>query len=58
MQDHGTGRSRGFGFITFDNEQVVEEILARGKMCELGGKQVSLLRYMSSSSHGPHFFTF
>lgn len=42
MQDHGTGRSRGFGFVTFDNEQVVEEILARGKMCELGGKQVEI----------------
>uniref|UniRef100_A0A0C9S7R0 TSA: Wollemia nobilis Ref_Wollemi_Transcript_12942_1780 transcribed RNA sequence n=1 Tax=Wollemia nobilis TaxID=56998 RepID=A0A0C9S7R0_9CONI len=42
MQDHGTGRSRGFGFITFDSEQVVEEILSHGKMYELGGKQVEI----------------
>lgn len=41
MQDHSTGRSRGFGFVTFDSEQVVEDILAHGKMHELGGKQVS-----------------
>lgn len=40
MQDHSTGRSRGFGFVTFDNEQIVEDILAHGKMHELGGKQV------------------
>jgi hypothetical protein len=41
MQDHSTGRSRGFGFVTFDSEQTVEDILAHGKMHELGGKQVS-----------------
>lgn len=40
MQDHSTGRSRGFGFVTFDSEQTVEDILAQGKMHELGGKQV------------------
>jgi len=42
MQDRSTGRSRGFGFITFDSEQVVEEIISQGKMIELGGKQQSL----------------
>lgn len=41
MQDHSTGRSRGFGFVTFDSEQTVEDILAHGKMHELGGKQVN-----------------
>ena len=41
MQDHTTGRSRGFGFVSFDNEQTVEDILSHGKMHELGGKQVS-----------------
>ncbi|BBN00286.1 heterogeneous nuclear ribonucleoprotein A1/A3 [Marchantia polymorpha subsp. ruderalis] len=42
MQDHSTGRSRGFGFVTFDSEQTVEDILAQGKMHELGGKQVEI----------------
>lgn len=42
MQDHGTGRSRGFGFVTFDSEQVVDEILSHGKMYEIGGKQVEI----------------
>lgn len=42
MQDHGTGRSRGFGFVTFDSEQVVDELLSKGTMIELGGKQVEI----------------
>lgn len=41
MQDQG-GRSRGFGFITFDSEQVVDNVLSQGKMIELGGKQVEI----------------
>ena len=56
MQDHSTGRSPGFGFVTFDSEQVVEEILSHSNMYELGGKQVSLLHCMSSSSHGLQLF--
>uniref|UniRef100_A0A0D6RA80 RRM domain-containing protein n=1 Tax=Araucaria cunninghamii TaxID=56994 RepID=A0A0D6RA80_ARACU len=42
MQDRSTGRSRGFGFVTFDSEQVVEDILSQGRMFELGGKQVEI----------------
>lgn len=41
MLDHQNGRSRGFGFITFDNEDAVELIFSVGKKHELGGKQVS-----------------
>ena len=40
MIDHKTGRSRGFGFITFENEDAVENIFSEGKIHELGGKQV------------------
>jgi len=42
MQDRSTGRSRGFGFITFETEQAVEEIISQGRMLELGGKQVEI----------------
>lgn len=51
MRDRSNGQSRGFGFITFDNEQVVEEIISeqiveqiisQGKKIELGGKQVEI----------------
>lgn len=39
MIDHKTGRSRGFGFITFENEDAVENIFSEGRIRELGGKQ-------------------
>ena len=41
MIDRDTGRSRGFGFVTFENEDAVERILSDGRTHELGGKQVS-----------------
>nr|GMC51914.1 heterogeneous nuclear ribonucleoprotein 1-like [Ipomoea batatas]GMC53861.1 heterogeneous nuclear ribonucleoprotein 1-like [Ipomoea batatas] len=41
MLDHNTGRSRGFGFVSFDNEDAVEKVLCDGRMHELSGKQVS-----------------
>ena len=40
MKDRSTGRSRGFGFITFESEQDARKIISRGRMLELGGKQV------------------
>lgn len=43
MLDHKTGRSRGFGFVTFDSEDSVEKVFFVGKRHELGGKQVSLI---------------
>jgi hypothetical protein len=30
-QDHSTGCSNGFGFVTFDSEQTVEDVLTHGK---------------------------
>lgn len=42
MLDHKTGRSRGFGFVTFDSEEAVEKIFSVGQIHELGGKQVIL----------------
>ncbi|THG19398.1 hypothetical protein TEA_025783 [Camellia sinensis var. sinensis] len=42
MLDHNTGRSRGFGFVTFDDEETVERIFSNGQTHELGGKQVEI----------------
>ncbi|KAJ9537598.1 hypothetical protein OSB04_030331 [Centaurea solstitialis] len=63
MLDRTTGRSRGFGFVTFDGEDAVEKIFADGQLHELGGKQVEIKRaepkraggdysYDSRSQHG------
>lgn len=43
MLDHNTGRSRGFGFVTFESEDAVQKVLSDGRMHELNGKQVSHL---------------
>ncbi|KAJ8535850.1 hypothetical protein K7X08_034251 [Anisodus acutangulus] len=42
MLDRETGRSRGFGFVTFDSEDAVEKVLNNGRMHEIGGKQVEI----------------
>jgi hypothetical protein len=42
MFDHETKRSRGFGFIVFASEQVVDDLLANGNMVDLAGSKVSL----------------
>ncbi|KAK7261692.1 hypothetical protein RIF29_28009 [Crotalaria pallida] len=44
MLDRQTGRSRGFGFVTFDSEDSVEKVFSAGIMHELGGKQVEIKR--------------
>ncbi|XP_043725581.1 heterogeneous nuclear ribonucleoprotein 1-like isoform X2 [Telopea speciosissima] len=42
MRDHATSRSRGFGFITFDTEQAVDDLLAEGNKLDLAGAQVEI----------------
>ncbi|KAL9157035.1 hypothetical protein ABFS82_09G118900 [Erythranthe guttata] len=44
MLDHKTGRSRGFGFVTFESEDAVEKIFSDGQMHEISGKQVEIKR--------------
>ena len=36
MIDKDTGRPRGFGFVTFDSEQAVENALAEPELAILG----------------------
>ncbi|KAL6136252.1 hypothetical protein ACLB2K_061551 [Fragaria x ananassa] len=40
MRDHPTGRSRGFGFVTFETEQAVDNLLDKGNKLEFAGAQV------------------
>ncbi|KAL0460318.1 UNVERIFIED_CONTAM: Heterogeneous nuclear ribonucleoprotein 1 [Sesamum latifolium] len=42
IRDHVTKRSRGFGFIVFDSEQVVDSLLADGNMIDMAGTQVEI----------------
>ncbi|KAJ0928291.1 putative RNA recognition motif domain, nucleotide-binding alpha-beta plait domain superfamily [Helianthus annuus] len=44
MLDHDMGRSQGFDFVTFDNEETADKIFADGQLHELGGKQVEIKR--------------
>lgn len=50
LRDHTTNRSRGFGFITFDSEQVVDELLAKGNRIDMAGTQVSVAVMMVVST--------
>ena len=42
MQDHMTGRSRGFGFITYAGEEAVRGVFTHGRHHEIRGKQVEV----------------
>ncbi|KAK8629855.1 hypothetical protein V6N13_078676 [Hibiscus sabdariffa] len=43
MYDHNTQRPRGFGFITYDSEEAVDQVLLK-KFHELNGKMVEVKR--------------
>ncbi|XP_059662856.1 uncharacterized protein LOC132308698 isoform X1 [Cornus florida] len=40
IRDHATSRSRGFGFIVFDSEQEVDNMVANGNMIDMAGTQI------------------
>ncbi|XP_004502113.1 uncharacterized protein [Cicer arietinum] len=42
IRDHTTKRSRGFGFVVFDNDKVVDNLLADGNMIDMDGTQVEI----------------
>ncbi|KAK8644193.1 hypothetical protein V6N13_123508 [Hibiscus sabdariffa] len=44
MRDHATNRSRGFGFITFETEQAVDNLLEKGNKIDFAGTQVEIKR--------------
>lgn len=42
MQDHMSGRSRGFGFVTYEEDSSAESVFSAGTMHEIGGKRVEV----------------
>lgn len=58
IRDHGTKKSRGFGFIVFENEKVVDNLLENGNRIDMAGTQViSLLGFLMISGVCGHDFT-
>ncbi|CAI9763180.1 unnamed protein product [Fraxinus pennsylvanica] len=53
MRDHSSGRSRGFGFITFETEQSVDDILANGNRLEFAGAQVEIKKAEPKKANPP-----
>ncbi|XP_038702710.1 heterogeneous nuclear ribonucleoprotein 1-like isoform X2 [Tripterygium wilfordii] len=53
MLDHATNRSRGFGFITFDTDQSVEDLLEKGNRLEFDGVQVEIKKAEPKKSNPP-----
>ncbi|KAL5981936.1 hypothetical protein ACLOJK_016003 [Asimina triloba] len=58
IRDHSTNRSRGFGFIIFDTEEIVDELLTKGNMLDMTGTQVEIKKAepkKPSNPAGPPF---
>ncbi|KAL9331195.1 hypothetical protein ACSQ67_000805 [Phaseolus vulgaris] len=53
IRDHTTKRSRGFGFIVFDSEKVVDNILEDGSMIDMAGTQVEIKKAEPKKSSNP-----
>ncbi|PON86334.1 Splicing factor-like protein [Trema orientale] len=53
IRDHETNRSRGFGFIIFDSEEVVDEILSKGNMIDMAGTQVEIKKAEPKKASNP-----
>ncbi|GMH07139.1 hypothetical protein Nepgr_008979 [Nepenthes gracilis] len=53
IRDHATKRSRGFGFVVFDSEKVVDDILADGNMIDMNGNRVEIKKAEPKKSSNP-----
>ncbi|KAE9615824.1 hypothetical protein Lal_00017435 [Lupinus albus] len=53
IRDHATKRSRGFGFIVFDNDRDVDNILSDGNMIDMAGTQVEIKKAEPKKSSNP-----
>ncbi|XP_039146365.1 heterogeneous nuclear ribonucleoprotein 1-like [Dioscorea cayenensis subsp. rotundata] len=53
MRDHATKRSRGFGFIIFESEQVVDDLLSKGNYIDLAGSKVEIKKAEPKKASNP-----
>ncbi|TYH57061.1 hypothetical protein ES332_D08G063000v1 [Gossypium tomentosum] len=53
IRDHATKRSRGFGFIVFDSEEVVDNMLANGNLIDMEGTQVEIKKAEPKRASNP-----
>ncbi|KAG8366900.1 hypothetical protein BUALT_Bualt16G0016000 [Buddleja alternifolia] len=53
MKDHSTGRSRGFGFVTFESEQSVDDLMANGNRLDFAGTQVEIKKAEPKKPNAP-----
>ncbi|CAN1242561.1 Heterogeneous nuclear ribonucleoprotein 27C, partial [Linum perenne] len=53
IRDHETNRSRGFGFIIFDSEEIVDELLSNGNMIDMADTQVEIKKAEPKKASNP-----
>lgn len=53
IRDHETNRSRGFGFIIFETEEIVDELLSNGNMIDMAGTQVEIKKAEPKKASNP-----
>lgn len=53
MRDHATSRSRGFGFVTFETEEAVDDLLSKGNKIDFAGSQVEIKKAEPKKPNAP-----
>ncbi|KNA05842.1 hypothetical protein SOVF_186610 [Spinacia oleracea] len=53
MRDHASNRSRGFGFVTFDSEEAVDELLSKGNRIDFAGTKVEVKKAEPKKPNAP-----
>ncbi|XVF33854.1 hypothetical protein REPUB_Repub18cG0007600 [Reevesia pubescens] len=53
IRDHATNRSRGFGFIIFESEEVVDDMLSKGNIIDMAGTQVEIKKAEPKKASNP-----